>query len=60
MKGVYQHCAKHHLQRYRSEFDFRYSYREANGYDDKDRTDVALLGTVGRRPTYRRSRLISA
>ena len=25
MKGVYQHCAKHHLHRYLAEFDFRYS-----------------------------------
>jgi transposase-like protein len=24
MKGVYQHCAEHHLHRYLAEFDFRY------------------------------------
>jgi hypothetical protein len=25
MKGVYQHCAEHHLHRYLAEFDFRYT-----------------------------------
>ena len=27
MKGIYQHCAKHHLHRYLAEFDFRYNNR---------------------------------
>ncbi len=31
MKGVYQHCSEKHLQRYLSEFDFRYSNRQAVG-----------------------------
>ena len=26
MKGVYQHCAEHHLHRYLAEFDFRYHF----------------------------------
>lgn len=52
MKGVYQHCAKHHLHRYLAEFDFRYNEREANGVDDRERTDAALRGITGKRLTY--------
>lgn len=52
MKGVYQHCAKKHLHRYAAEFEFRYSNRAANGVDDKQRGEVALRATVGKRLTY--------
>jgi hypothetical protein len=31
MKGIYQHCGHQHLQRYVTEFDFRYNNRIANG-----------------------------
>jgi transposase-like protein len=55
MKGVYQHCAKKHLNRYLAEFDFRYTHRVANGYNDTNRADQLLLGVVGRRLTYKRS-----
>lgn len=54
MRGVYQHCAKKHLHRYLAEFDFRYNEREANGVDDRKRTDNALRSIVGKRLTYRR------
>jgi len=54
MKGVYQHCAEHHLHRYLAEFDFRYSNRIAMGIDDGVRSVIALLGTKGKRLTYRR------
>lgn len=54
MKGVYQHCAEHHLHRYLAEFDFRYSHRTAMGVDDVVRSLVALKGFKGRRLTYRR------
>lgn len=37
MRGVYQHCSEEHLHRYLAEFDFRYSFRIANGFDDKAR-----------------------
>jgi hypothetical protein len=47
MKGVYQHCAKKHLHRYLAEFDFRYSNREACGYNDLARADELLKGVVG-------------
>ena len=42
MKGVYQHCAKRHLHRYATEFEFRYSHRVANGFTDEMRAQVIL------------------
>lgn len=60
IKGTYQKTSKHHLHRYLAEFDFRYCHRIANGYDDSQRTDIALLGAAGRRLTYRRTGLVSA
>ncbi|HEY1505626.1 MAG TPA: IS1595 family transposase [Stellaceae bacterium] len=56
MRGIYQHCGEQHLQRYLTEFDFRYSNRAALGVDDKERTARALKGVVGKRLTYRRTR----
>ena len=53
MRGIYQHCSKKHLHRYAAEFDFRYSYRIANGFDDSARAVKALEGVVGKRLTYR-------
>jgi hypothetical protein len=53
MKGIYQHCSSQHLQRYLYEFDFRYTFRAANGYDDAERTAEALKGARGKRLTYR-------
>ncbi|RNJ43859.1 IS1595 family transposase [Mesorhizobium erdmanii] len=55
MKGVYQHCAEHHLHRYLAEFDFRYSNRIALGVDDNNRTVKAMAGIVGKRLKYRDS-----
>jgi hypothetical protein len=52
MKGIYQHCAEQHLHRYLAEYEFRYSYREANGYNDGMRSVEALKGIVGKRLTY--------
>jgi transposase-like protein len=54
IKGIYQHVGKQHLHRYTAEFDFRYSNRIANGINDGERTDKALLGIFGRRLMYRR------
>jgi len=54
MKGVYQHCGKQHLQRYMTEFDFRYTFREATGVNDTMRADECLRGIEGKRLTYRR------
>ena len=54
MKGVYQHCAEHHLHRYVAEFEFRYNTRQANGIDDRGRAREALRGIAGKRLTYAR------
>jgi len=55
MRGIYQHCAKKHLHRYLAEFDFRYSNRVANGFNDTERADAILSGVVGKRLTYERA-----
>ena len=52
MYGVYQHVSEAHLQRYLSEFDFRYSNREKLGVNDKARASIALKGAKGKRLTY--------
>lgn len=52
MRGVYQHCAHHHLNRYLAEFDFRYNNRVRLGVDDKERAERLLQGVVGKRLTY--------
>ena len=52
--GVYQHVSEAHLQRYLTEFDFRYSNRAKLGVDDVERTDLAIQGAQGRRLTYRK------
>jgi alkyl sulfatase BDS1-like metallo-beta-lactamase superfamily hydrolase len=51
--GVYQHVSEAHLQRYLSEFDFRYNTRAALGYTDGERAVKALKGIDGKRLTYR-------
>jgi len=53
--GVYHHLSQAHLKRYLGEFDFRYNYRVALGYTDRERATVALKGIVGKRLTYRRT-----
>lgn len=54
MVGTYQHCGEQHLQRYLSEFDFRYNNRIKLGITDDMRADKALEGIGGKRLTYRR------
>lgn len=54
MRGVYQHCAEHHLHRYLAEFEFRYNNRTANGVDDRQRALIAVQGISGKRLTYAR------
>jgi transposase-like protein len=50
--GIYQHVSEAHLNRYLSEFDFRYNNRIALGCDDVTRAERALKGAKGKRLTY--------
>ncbi|HEY3915474.1 MAG TPA: transposase, partial [Verrucomicrobiae bacterium] len=50
--GIYQHVSEAHLQRYLTEFDFRYNNREKLGINDTARASIALAGAKGRRLTY--------
>lgn len=43
-----------------AEFDFRYTNRSANGIEDDQRAEIALLGAIGKRLTYRRTVGLSA
>jgi hypothetical protein len=53
LRGTYQFCSEQHLQRYLSEFEFRYSHRAGLGVTDGERTVLALKGIEGKRLTYR-------
>jgi len=46
--------SERHLQRYATEFDFKWNYRSANGFNDVERADAALKAIGGKRLTYRR------
>lgn len=60
--GTFHHVSKHHLQRYVTEFDFRYNYRETkeqidgkwikSGYNDSERAAILLKNIGGKRLTY--------
>ena len=52
--GTFHHVGEQHLQRYCSEFDFRYNRRTALGYTDVDRYHDAIKMIRGKRLTYRR------
>jgi transposase-like protein len=51
--GTYHHVGESHLQRYVTEFDFRYNHRSALGVTDMQRTEAALVRIAGKRLTYR-------
>ena len=53
MRGTYIHCGEQHLQRYLSEFQFRYNNRSGLGINDGERTARAMKGIEGKRLTYR-------
>jgi len=53
MRGTYIHCGQQHLQRYLSEFQFRYNNRSGLGITDGERTARAMKGIEGKRLTYR-------
>ena len=53
MRGTYTFCGEQHLQRYLTEFQFRYNNRSGLGVSDGERTAKALKGIEGKRLTYR-------
>jgi transposase-like protein len=50
--GTYHHVSEKHLQRYVTEFDFRFSNRVSLGVNDSQRASTLLRGVVGKRLTY--------
>jgi hypothetical protein len=54
MVGVYHFCGEQHLQRYLTEFSFRYTHRSGLGVSDAMRAAITLKGIEGKRLTYRR------
>jgi len=46
--------SEQHLQRYATEFDFRWNTRQKLGFNDTERAAVALKNIGGKRLTYRR------
>ena len=53
--GTYHHVSEAHLQRYVTEFDFRYNNRAAMGINDSERANAVLKEIGGKRLTYRRT-----
>ena len=51
--GTFHSVSEAHLHRYLSEFDFRWSNREALGVDDAMRAAELLRGAKGKRLMYR-------
>lgn len=51
--GTFHSVSEQHLQRYATEFDFRWNTRQALGFDDSDRAKAALRAIGGKRLTYR-------
>ncbi|MFI4934199.1 MAG: IS1595 family transposase [Caulobacterales bacterium] len=54
--GTFHHVSEAHLHRYLSEFDFRWSNREALGITDDMRAAELLRGAKGKRLMYRQPR----
>ena len=48
--GTFHHVGEQHLQRYVTEFDFRWNYRKTT---DRERADALLGEVAGKRLTYR-------
>jgi transposase-like protein len=55
--GTYHHWSEAHIHRYLAEFDFRYSTKDIS---DRERADQALIGSFGKRLTYRRTAALAA
>lgn len=53
--GVFHSVSEKHLQRYATEFDFKWNHRAKMGYTDMQRADAMLAGIAGKRLMYRDS-----
>lgn len=53
LNGTFHSVSARHLQRYATEFDFKWNFRSANGFNDVERADATLKGIAGKRLTYR-------
>lgn len=53
--GTFHHVSEAHLQRYVTEFDFRWNTRVRLGFTDTMRAEVAIRNIGGKRLTYRRT-----
>jgi hypothetical protein len=51
LNGTYHHISSQHLERYTTDFDFRYNNRQSVGVNDVQRADKRISGE---RLTYRR------
>lgn len=51
--GTFHSVSEKHLQRYATEFDFRWNHRAKLGYTDIQRADAMLIGIAGKRLMYR-------
>ena len=52
--GSFHSVSEQHLQRYVTEFEFRWNTRSALGVEDFDRANAIVKGAAGKRLTYRR------
>ncbi len=50
--GTFHHVGEQHLQRYVTEFDFRWNTRTKAGFTDKQRAEELLRGVAGKRLRY--------
>ena len=50
--GTFHHVSEAHLQRYATEFDFKWNHRAKLGFTDSQRADAALKGISGKRLMY--------
>lgn len=53
LTGTFHSVSEQHLQRYATEFDYRWNTRQANGFDDTQRAAELLRNVSGKRLTYR-------
>jgi transposase-like protein len=55
LTGTFHSVSEKHLQRYCTEFDFRWNFRQSQGFTDTARADIVLSQIGGKRLTYQRS-----